>query len=104
MDELKEMTKECVDCKQILPIDEFYCSVDKRYGKMMRYSRCKKCLAIRRAQIATGKIDPSREKKKEVPIRKKNIALEEVTTLAKSKHMSYGEYMQHLYRTEGRYC
>lgn len=50
--------RECIECKQFLPIGEFYASIDKKTGREARYSRCKKCLAKRRMDVATGKIVP----------------------------------------------
>lgn len=98
------LTKECSDCKQILPIHEFYVTRDTRSMKEFRYARCKKCLAKRRIGIATGKIVPSQGKHVEHQKLMKNVELEDFIILAHEKHMSYGEYMQYLYRTEGHYC
>lgn len=34
----------------------------------------------------------------------KNVELDDLVILAQEKHMSYGEYMQYLYKQEGHYC
>lgn len=98
------LTKICSDCEQELPIHEFYVTKDNRTGRSFRYARCKKCLAKRRLDIATGKIIPHQGKHYDPEKLSKNVELDDLVILSHQNHMSYGQYMAYLYKTEGHYC
>jgi hypothetical protein len=56
---MKEKTKKCIDCKAVLPIDNFYRSYDEKKCKWKYFSNCKKCY---QAQAKAARKDAHKKK------------------------------------------